>query len=141
MPFLDLLMPRKIYTKMASSHVGHVAQLFGASLQKAAGLIPSESAYRRKPIDVCLSHRCLSLSFLLSLKSINIFSGEDFFLKAISHDTWNGSREATCQTNMRHEEGYKILFVSLPGGHGILKISIFHHDNKVLNYDKYLLNV
>ena len=44
---------------------------------RVAGSIPSRGTYRRQVIDVSLSHRCLSLSLSLPLKSMNIFSGEE----------------------------------------------------------------
>ena len=47
--------------------------------QKVAGLIPSRGVYGKQSIEVSLSHQCFSfsLSFFLSLKSINISLGKD----------------------------------------------------------------
>ena len=45
--------------------------------EKGEGLIPGQGEYGRQLISVSLSHPCFSLSFPLSLKSINIFLGGD----------------------------------------------------------------
>ena len=53
------------------------------TLPKVVGSISSRGMCRKQWIDVCLSHCCFSFSPFFSLKSINVSSGEDFFLKKI----------------------------------------------------------
>ena len=62
-------------------HQKSLVQFLARAHTQAVGLIPSWGVYSRQQINVCLSHRCFSLSpaasLPLSLKSVNISSGVD----------------------------------------------------------------
>ena len=95
---------------------GQVAQLVGAwsrtytrsfwvqsSVRAHAlvvGSIPSRGMYRRQLINVSLSHQCFSLPLPLSLKTINVSLGEDFFKKGNWGSTSRGPYHA--QVTLTH---------------------------------------